>query len=386
MLKIMFLDAAYASLNPSQQLNFGEGDPLSISEIERIQKSFYPKSIFSISDSMVELGNDCFHYVANCTPVFSHRGQRRRIFEDLLARYWLPISRLPLLRILYEKSLMVGKFSELIEVYNPDILYILDPNLLTPRLGRRLGRQGRLLVGQIASPLPSITYFNSYDLMISADPLQVAYFAKNGIASEYLPSFAPKEAIGMKKKPLDLVERKISISFVGSFGRHHSQGTRTIQAIAKEFPEFEIYTDAPMWKLRLLGLQSNFAGKAWGGELQRIYNESCAVFNRHTNISRSNAVNTRMFEATAAGAVLLTERGENISDLFTEGVEVLCYSSATEALAHLRSVISNPAAYQEVANAGRKKTLTNHSSQKRLGELNKILERYLACKSGVSGR
>jgi hypothetical protein len=377
----MFLDAAYSSLSARLASDFRGDNPLSPPEIERLQTSIYPKSIFSISEGMSELGNECFHYVANCSQVFSPGSAGLGVLADLLARFWLIISRIPLLRTLYERSWMARKLTELIEAYDPEILYVLDPNLLTPKLNKTLVKQGRLVVGQIASPLPSISYFSSYDLMISADPLQVKYFSQNGIVSEYLPSFAPKGALGFDQAPLPLAERPILISFVGSFGRHHSEGTRSVQALAKAFPEFKIFTDAPIWKLRLLGLRGNFAGRAWGEELDRIYGESRVVFNRHTNISRSNAVNTRMFEATAAGAVLLTERAQNLSELFLEENEVMCYSDTAEVLQIVHKVISRPSDFQKIANAGRAKTLANHSAERRLEQLNTLLKSSWARKS-----
>jgi len=262
--------------------------------------------------------------------------------------------------------------------YQPDIVYVLNPNLLTPRLCEVLARGNFKLVGQIASPLPPMSYFKNYSLMISSLPSQVLRFSEYGIPSQYLPLAIDDELV--PADVLDIEDRPIDISFVGSFGRHHKSSLPTVQAIARAFPQLRIYTYSSFTRLKKLGLGSQYAGKAWGSGTYDVYANSKLVLNRHVDISQGYAVNLRMYEATAAGAVLLTEAATNLWDLFEPDYEVLSYANIEEAINQISKVLQSHSFARKVATAGRARLKSHHVLSARAAELEEILVEVLGSK------
>jgi spore maturation protein CgeB len=73
------------------------------------------------------------------------------------------------------------------------------------------------------------------------------------------------------------------------------------------------------------------------------------------------------------GALLVTERGKNIGDLFTPGKEVLTYQSVEEAVRVTKEALRNLSMLSEVAKAGQQRTLKDHTFARRAHEMHKVL-------------
>jgi hypothetical protein len=167
--------------------------------------------------------------------------------------------------------------------------------------------------------------------------------------------------------------RKRDVTFVGTFGRHQKNTAPLLKALAQEIPTLEIFSFASKKKLRRYGLDQFLRGKAWGRDMYRILAESKIVINRHGKVADGYSVNFRMFEATGMGALLVTERGKNIVDLFTPGKEVLTYKSVEEAVRVTKEALRNLNMLSEVAKAGQQRTLKDHTFAKRAHEMHKVI-------------
>lgn len=371
-MRIFILDSAYWQLIRDSATNSSalDGSP----EAQSVNPILQGVSGFALSVLLSQRGHFVLHVVANAKEMQfpSAESSQAKSPRGLLWRYWQAISRAPLIGgYLYESSRMSRRFMSQIREFRPDLVYVLNPNLLTERLSRSLVRKGIKLVGQIASPLPPMRYFKHYDLMVSALPRQVLQFQEFGLRSNYLPL-----AIDEKLVPsvvLDFDDRPIDISFVGSFGRHHRKTLPLVKAVARAFPQLRIYTFSRLEKLRRLGLDSHFAGKVWGKGMFDVYAKSKVVLNRHIDMAEGFAVNFRMFEATAAGAILLTESAPNLSKLFEPNAEVLTYSDPLEAIEQISTALGSPARSRKISIAGRTRLMRNHLLSVRVGELERML-------------
>lgn len=74
----------------------------------------------------------------------------------------------------------------------------------------------------------------------------------------------------------------------------------------------------------------------------------------------------RLFEATACGAPVLSDQWEGLESFFTPGSEILVAGKAHEAVA---AIELTDAELSRVARAGRERTLSEHTSEKRADEL-----------------
>lgn len=100
-------------------------------------------------------------------------------------------------------------------------------------------------------------------------------------------------------------------------------------------------------------------------DLHRFYNQTSAaltVFSPETNIS---GMNMRVFEASACGALVLTDAMRDLPLCYEVGTEVLVYRSAAELDGYLRALREDPDCYRAVAEAGYQRTLADHGYQAR---------------------
>jgi hypothetical protein len=78
----------------------------------------------------------------------------------------------------------------------------------------------------------------------------------------------------------------------------------------------------------------------------------------------------RVFEAMAAGALLVTDRIQNgLADLFVEGEHYVGYSSVHEALEQIASYLSNISERDRIAQAGQALVLARHTFAHRWAEV-----------------
>lgn len=289
-------------------------------------------------------------------------------FDTILRKMPFPIkTRLGLIDNWITKVLLAQ-----IKDYKPDVVYFHHIGLLAPSKLIKVKEKTKLLVGQIASPLPSRDKLKQFDLIISSFPHFIEKFKKMGIESEYLQWCAEKsipKKIGTKKRVYD-------VSYVGGFTPHHSEGNKMLKALAREVGvHFWGYGEQTL--LPTSPIRKSFHGKAWGREMYEIFGKSKIVINRHINVAENYANNLRMFEATAMGALLITDEKKNMDEFFKAGKEVITYKSADDLIRKVKYYLKHNAERKEIAKAGQHRTLKDHTYDVRMKELDKILKKYI---------
>jgi hypothetical protein len=89
-----------------------------------------------------------------------------------------------------------------------------------------------------------------------------------------------------------------------------------------------------------------------------VYGHSKLVLNASIN----GDLNMRVFEAMAAGAMLVTNRiGNGLADLFEEGTHYVGYSSTPEAMDRIAHYLDNNDERQAIAHAGQAAVLAHHT-------------------------
>ena len=111
-----------------------------------------------------------------------------------------------------------------------------------------------------------------------------------------------------------------------------------------------------------------------GLDMYKILGESNITINRHTNAANGDVGNMRMFEATGMGACILNDSGGNIQDIFEEDAEIVTYSSNEECIEKLTYLLNHPEQAREIGEAGQRRTLKDHSLQKRCEEISLTIQ------------
>lgn len=249
-----------------------------------------------------------------------------------------------------------------IEFYKPDVVYMHDITFFNKAELLKIKSMTKLLVGQIAYPMPlNKNVLHQYDLIISSFPHFVRKFRDLGIKSEYLRWCAEEKLV----KEFRSTKKIYNVSYIGGFSNLHSKGNRIINKVSKSI------------HVNLWGYGRPDIKEAWGKDMYKIFAKSKIVINRHINISGPYANNMRMFEATSMGALLITDQKKNMSEFFDVGKEVVVYKSAEDLIEKIKYYLSHDLERNKIAKAGQKRTLKDHSYKIRMGELDKILRRYL---------
>jgi spore maturation protein CgeB len=125
-------------------------------------------------------------------------------------------------------------------------------------------------------------------------------------------------------------------------------------------------------------LASRIGPPVFGLDMYQTLHDSRATFNGHIGTSRRSVSNMRMFEATGAGACLVTDLKDNLAEIFTPDEEVVAYRSLDECVEKVRWLLDNPARASEIARRGQQRTLRDHTFVQRAQKLHEIIQQWLA--------
>ena len=259
-----------------------------------------------------------------------------------------------------------------IRCYSPDILLNQAMGSIRSPFLKAIKPSVRLLVGQIASPLPEGEDFGCYDLIISSLPNLVQYFSRMGRPAELnLLGFEPRILSRLSKK-----EKRIPVSFVGSLFPQHKSRIDLLEYLCRR-------ADVQIWGNMAAELQTdssilrNYKGQAWGLQMYQVLHDSKMTLNHHIDIAETYANNLRLFEATGVGAMLITDWKVNLHEMFELGKEVVAYRSPEECLGLVKYYLEHDDEREAIARAGHERTLREHTYKHRMREFLDIIGKYL---------
>lgn len=261
---------------------------------------------------------------------------------------------------------------EQVRWFEPDVVYLQNLNVLDGSTLTALRRDGRLVVGQIASAAPAADRLRLFDLVLTSFPHYVDRFRALGVGSEFFRiGFDPRILDDLDDAPpsRDLV-------FVGALNRlRHRRGNGTFNRAARRVPiEFWGYDlrGWPPWSR----IRRGYRGEAWGLEMYRLLRDARISLNRHIAEAEGHANNMRLYEATGVGSLLLTDEGSNLADLFKPGSEVVTYADVDDLVEKARHYLAHEDERRTIAAAGQSRTLRDHTYELRMRELAEILGRH----------
>lgn len=316
-------------------------------QLASIQAEYFGDSDF-YSSGMIAAGWSASEVIANCEPLQNAWARE----NDFIGTG---------LNILVEQ----------IKRINPAVVYLQDLSLATSDLIRSIREYTGMIVGQIASPVPPTASLSDLDIIISSFPHFVERFRDAGITSYYQPlSFEPRVLDVLKKQ-----DYEYPVTFVGGISPAHGNGLDLLEYLVDRTPiEFwgygaETLPDNSKIKAR-------HHGEVWGHTMFNVFHNSYITVNRHIDVAENNANNMRLFEATGCGALLITDYKDNLNELFVVGEEVVAYRSPEECAALVKYYLEHPEEGRRIAEAGQRRTLSEHVYARRLQDTVTYLERH----------
>ena len=373
-MKIVIVDTYYPAFLARiyAQQNGSASNDYSI-QLQALLNACFGTSDF-YSRHLNSLGCEAHDLVVNCIPLQQAWANANNVpFSQLALKIPHRLFRLPLLgKFLAGLPGLMDVAIAQIKAAKPDVLYCQDLSFFPSKVLHELKQHVRLVVGQIACPLPPESFLKSYDLILTSFPHFVDRLRGLGVKSEYF-------RIGFDERVLSLlgnVNKDIDFSFVGGISRHHGGA----------IPLLEYLTESTAMRVFGYGADSlslsspirqRHGGEVWGLDMYRALARSRITLNRHINVAENNANNMRLYEATGVGSMLLTDRKDNLDKLFDIDREVAAYSSKEEAAEMVRYYLDHPDEMAMVAKAGQARTLREHTYGQRMQELVPILKRHM---------
>lgn len=118
---------------------------------------------------------------------------------------------------------------------------------------------------------------------------------------------------------------------------------------------------------------SRCSNAVYGLDMYRLLSRTKITLNHHNELEIDDLGNMRMFEATGMGALMLTNRGANLPDLFEEDTEVVTYSSVGEIIEKVEYLLDHEDERKQIAEAGQRRTLKDHTAKRRVDKINEII-------------
>jgi spore maturation protein CgeB len=114
-----------------------------------------------------------------------------------------------------------------------------------------------------------------------------------------------------------------------------------------------------------------------GMDMYNVLHQSKVTFNKHSDLRWGGVGNMRMFEATGVETCLVTDMGDNIRNLFEPDKEIVTYTSIDEAIEKVNYLLEHEDQRREIAAAGQRRTLRNHTALNRCMQIDEILQEQL---------
>jgi spore maturation protein CgeB len=256
--------------------------------------------------------------------------------------------------------------------YKPDIIWFFGPSHIPKFLFSSLPKQRKTLkIAHISAPLPNLKYFENYDLMLSSQNIHVSNWRANNFRAELF-----KPAIDIDScLTIDWKKRNYLMSFVGGISNLHQTRLNFLEEIANRF-DIKLFGPGKENIPKNSKLLNKWNPPVWGNDLFKLFANSKMSINIHGDDSPNEAANVRLFEATGCGSLLFTEANPNLSEYFNND-EVVAFNSLEELIDKITFFKENERIAEEIANAGRKKTISSHTYDHRVSEISETLLKFL---------
>lgn len=265
-----------------------------------------------------------------------------------------------------------------VRALHPDVLYLQELSVARDDVIEAAKPFTRLVVGQIACSIPPGRTFHYHDLMLSSFEPIVEYFRASGKASElFRLAFDSAALPHVCNEP-----QRYQVTFVGGLSPVHEERIALLEHLCQNVP-IDIFGYGAETLPDHSPIHEHHRGAAWGTDAYRAMAASAITINCHGTIAVPGypnmdfANNSRLFEATGVGTMLLTDWKNDLDDIFTSGKEVAAYKCPDECLEKIGYFLAHGDERRTIARAGQRRTLKEHTYSNRMQWLSDRLGDHL---------
>ena len=166
------------------------------------------------------------------------------------------------------------------------------------------------------------------------------------------------------------------ISFIGSLHKVHASRIALLEKLCDKFENIRIWAPEIDRLSSFSPIRKRYVGQAWGQGMYQVLSDSRITVNHHGDVP-DYANNMRLFEATGVGTLLVTDRKENLRDMFDPGKEIVTYKTPEECIELIQYYLEHEDERKAISLAGQRRTLRDHTYRKRMEGLIDIIQRFL---------
>lgn len=264
--------------------------------------------------------------------------------------------------------------------FAPDVVFLQDFSILSPADLDVLRARGVLIAAQLSCPIPPVEQVQRAQVVFTSFPHYVERLRAMGVRRPvYSPLACEPTAIARTLSGRPAPARDLDVLFIGGVNKSVNwiSGTEALEELAYEFGQrFHWYgygkqsleSDSP--------LHDVYRGEAWGRSMYELLLRAKVVVNRHAEFAEGCANNMRLYEATSAGALLVTEAAPNLHDIFSPG-EVVTYAAPEELPAVVAAVLADWPRYAAVAAATQRRVLVERTYRQKMEQVSFVLREEL---------
>ena len=128
------------------------------------------------------------------------------------------------------------------------------------------------------------------------------------------------------------------------------------------------------WPKKMLSQHEVHNYKLQHHRLQDFINRTIAPINMTFSHNIIDGLNFRIFEVAACGGLIIVNESKDLPTCYQVGQEAVTYRTPDDLNKLIHDIVTHPDKYQQIAEAGYKRTMQEHTYQKRLEQMFDILK------------
>lgn len=271
----------------------------------------------------------------------------------------------------------------IISALEPDVIILDTASMCAPGFLAALSYRPHLTVGWMPEPLPQPSSLSNIDLILSPQEALRAEARKLGARD------AVDFYVGTSLHQIEAHGRpsaRTDVAFCGTYDAAHRVRNQLLLELSKGALGWHGGYSTTFVVTRPCDIESMPIGVAMHimqgdtgtrARLNTLLGAKIAI-HAFSDSAGSDEFDPCIFEATAAGAVLLAANKPGLERFFQPGTEAEIFNSSEEMIQKVRKLLDDDGYRSSIAAAGQRRSLTEHSVEARMPALSDILRSRLA--------
>jgi len=249
-----------------------------------------------------------------------------------------------------------------VDQFKPDLVIVSKGENISPSTVREISKRTIIVnwfTDYFADYKQIGELISAYNVFFTGDRTDVKSYREKGYKNLYcLPYAGPLLNSEHNKKKYDVV-------FIGTFNKKREHLFENLGRL-----NLKIWGDKGWGKSKL---RNSYMGKWLNfNEMVRVLKNSKIIINNHQN----RVLNMRVYETTAAGALLITDNSPDLPLMYKIGSEVVVYKNKNDLYGKVKYYLERDIQREKIANAGYSRVKKEHNYTNRLRKMFSVVIRF----------